>query len=201
MQVELIQSVGGVRRVPENVIRHLDAGRKRWGYLLLVDEVQTGMYRTGPFILSQTLDLTPDLLAPRQGHFGHDVPVRPDALLRRGAGHARTSAARIWRIRSRSVTATNKDTRRSSTSFAWARSWTCLARSPTRARCSPSCSPQGLASSKIVRDVRVFGLLIGIELDTRRWPQPLAPQAALGALPAQHAPPRTLPRAGGLLPV
>ena len=62
VQVELIQSVGGVRRVPDSVIRHLDAGRKRWGYLLLVDEVQTGMYRTGPFILSQTLDLTPDLL-------------------------------------------------------------------------------------------------------------------------------------------
>jgi 4-aminobutyrate aminotransferase-like enzyme len=30
-----------------------------------------------------------------------------------------------------------------------------------------------LASSKVVRDVRVFGLLIGIELDTRRWPQRL----------------------------
>ena len=44
------------------MIRHLDAGRKRWGYLLLVDEVQTGMYRTGPFTFSQTLDLTPDLL-------------------------------------------------------------------------------------------------------------------------------------------
>ena len=30
---------------------------------------------------------------------------------------------------------------------------------------------EGLASGKIVRDVRVFGLLIGIELDTRRWPR------------------------------
>ncbi len=33
VQVELIQSVGGVRRVPPNVIRHLDAGRKRVGLL------------------------------------------------------------------------------------------------------------------------------------------------------------------------
>ncbi len=62
VQVELIQSVGGVRPIPETVIRHLDMGRKRWGYLLLVDEVQTGMYRTGPFTLSGTFDLTPDLL-------------------------------------------------------------------------------------------------------------------------------------------
>ena len=29
---------------------------------------------------------------------------------------------------------------------------------------------EGLASSRNVRDVRVFGLLIGIELDTTRWP-------------------------------
>ena len=49
VQVELIQSVGGVRRIPEALIRHLDEGRGRWGYLLVVDEVQTGMYRTGPF--------------------------------------------------------------------------------------------------------------------------------------------------------
>jgi 4-aminobutyrate aminotransferase-like enzyme len=28
----------------------------------------------------------------------------------------------------------------------------------------------GLATCKIVRDVRVFGLLIGIELDMERWP-------------------------------
>ena len=55
VQLELIQSVGGVRRIPERVIRHLDDGRKRWGYLLLVDEVQTGMYRTGPFSQSRTV--------------------------------------------------------------------------------------------------------------------------------------------------
>ena len=60
--MELIQAVGGVRHLPENVIRHLDLARKRWDYLLLVDEVQTGMYRTGPFVLSQTFDLTPDIL-------------------------------------------------------------------------------------------------------------------------------------------
>src|SRR5262249_22818537 len=43
VQMELVQGVGGVRRVPEAVVRHLDAGRAKQGYLLLVDEVQTGM--------------------------------------------------------------------------------------------------------------------------------------------------------------
>ena len=63
MQVELIQAVGGVRALPGKRGPPSRRGpRKRWGYLLLVDEVQTGMYRTGPFVLSQTFDLTPDIL-------------------------------------------------------------------------------------------------------------------------------------------
>ena len=62
VQMELVQGVGGVRRVPEPVVRHLDACRASHGYLLLIDEVQTGIYRTGPFTLSRAMGLTPDLL-------------------------------------------------------------------------------------------------------------------------------------------
>jgi acetylornithine/succinyldiaminopimelate/putrescine aminotransferase len=65
--VELIQAVGGVRRVPEEVIRFLADARQKHGYLLLVDEVQTGMYRTGPFSLSVSMSLSPDLLALGKG--------------------------------------------------------------------------------------------------------------------------------------
>ena len=94
VQVELIQAVGGVRRVPENVIRHLDAGRKRWGYLLLVDEVQTGMYRTGPFIFSQTLGLTPDLLLLGKATSDMMFPFALTLYSATSAGHARRVTAR-----------------------------------------------------------------------------------------------------------
>ena len=67
VHLELIQGVGGVRQVPGAVVRLLDAGRQRWGYLLLVDEVQTGMYRTGPFTRCSTLRLQPDLLVVGKG--------------------------------------------------------------------------------------------------------------------------------------
>ena len=59
----------------------------------LVDEVQTGMYRTGPFTLSAALGLTPDLLVRRQGDLRHDVPVRPDAVLRGGPSDSSTAPA------------------------------------------------------------------------------------------------------------
>src|SRR5262249_1009290 len=67
VQLELIQGVGGVRPIPEQVLRYLEEQRARWGYLLLVDEVQTGMYRTGPFVLSSRLGLKPDLLTIGKG--------------------------------------------------------------------------------------------------------------------------------------
>jgi acetylornithine/succinyldiaminopimelate/putrescine aminotransferase len=62
VQLELIQAVGGVRSMPPEILHYLQENKRRWGYLLFIDEVQTGMYRTGPFTLSARLGLTPDLL-------------------------------------------------------------------------------------------------------------------------------------------
>ena len=59
VQLELVQAVGGVRQVPERVVTHLEERRQKWGYLLLVDEVQTGMFRTGQFTLSAQWDSPP----------------------------------------------------------------------------------------------------------------------------------------------
>src|SRR5262249_59017333 len=62
VQLELIQAVGGVRALPTHLIRYLEEQRDRCGYLIFVDEVQTGMYRTGPFVRSQEIGLRPDIL-------------------------------------------------------------------------------------------------------------------------------------------
>src|SRR5262249_2360654 len=67
VQPELIQAVGGVRAVHGRVARYLHEHKRRWGYLLCVDEVQTGMYRTGPFLRSQELGIEPDLLTIGKG--------------------------------------------------------------------------------------------------------------------------------------
>ena len=124
VQMELIQSVGGVRPIPEAVIRHLDEGRKRRGYLLLVDEVQTGMYRTGPFVLSRTFGLTPDLLLLGKGTSDMMFPFAltlysdavADVLERRGSDvEGRDQGASRLRAGIQDG---------ASTSFVSARSWT-----------------------------------------------------------------------------
>jgi acetylornithine/succinyldiaminopimelate/putrescine aminotransferase len=74
VQLELIQAVGGVRPLPLRLLRYLQEQKERWGYLLFVDEVQTGMYRTGPFQLSEKVGLTPDLLTLGKGTSDMMVP-------------------------------------------------------------------------------------------------------------------------------
>ncbi|MBA4018922.1 MAG: hypothetical protein C0483_17275 [Pirellula sp.] len=67
IQTELVQGVGGVREVPREVLDCLARMRSEHGCLLLVDEVQTGVFRTGPFVRSTALDLQPDLLTIGKG--------------------------------------------------------------------------------------------------------------------------------------
>ena len=169
VQVELIQAVGGVRRLPENIIRHLDAARKRSGYLLLVDEVQTGMYRTGPFTLSQTLGLTPDFLllgkATSDMVFPFALTLYSTAVQRmleyRGSdladsiqkqyGYEQGYKTVVNVLRLGDELEIDRQVKSAGELFA-------------------ELLNAGLASNKNVRDVRVFGLLIAIELDISRWP-------------------------------
>jgi len=169
VQVELIQGVGGVRRVPESVIRQLDAGRKRSGYLLLVDEVQTGMYRTGPFLFSQTIDLEPDLLLLGKATTDMMFPfaltlysAAVHAMLERHGSDLTDSIKKRYGYEQGYKTVVNvlRQSEELGTSRQVALAGALFA----------ELLSAGLASSKIVREVRVFGLLIGIELDTRRWP-------------------------------
>ncbi len=169
VQVELIQSVGGVRRVPESVIRHLDAGRKRWGYFLLTDEVQTGMYRTGPFTVSNTLDLAPDFLllgkATSDMMFPFALTLYSAAvhkMLERKGSNLAGSIKNRYGYEQGYKTVINV--------LRLGEELDISRRVADAGALFAQLLSTGLGASKVVRDVRVFGLLIGIELDTRRWP-------------------------------
>ena len=67
MQLELIQGVGGVREIPETLLHSIEEVRQRTGAFLFVDEIQTGMFRTGPFVRSSGKLIQPDLLTIGKG--------------------------------------------------------------------------------------------------------------------------------------
>ena len=67
IQLELIQGVGGVREIPPDLLEYLQIARREAGVLLFVDEIQTGMFRTGPFVRSSELSIGPDLMTIGKG--------------------------------------------------------------------------------------------------------------------------------------
>jgi acetylornithine/succinyldiaminopimelate/putrescine aminotransferase len=169
VQLELIQAVGGVRPMPPSIIRYLEEHRERWGYLLFVDEVQTGMYRTGPFIRSPQAGITPDMLTIGKAASDMMFPfaltlyssaiqtrldeVQPDLApaLRQQFDYEFGYKTVLNALRHAENTALQDRVAAAAAAFA------------AQLR-------ENLASCRAVRDVRVHGVLIGIELATDRWP-------------------------------
>jgi ornithine--oxo-acid transaminase len=73
--VEPIQSEAGVRVPSPEYFRTAQSLCRRYGTLLVLDEVQTGMYRTGPFLAAQRYGMDPDMVVLAKAMSGGLVPV------------------------------------------------------------------------------------------------------------------------------
>ena len=74
VMIELIQGEGGVNPFDKEEIQKLSNELKKRDILLIVDEVQTGIYRTGEFYASNLYEITPDIITLAKG-LGGGVPI------------------------------------------------------------------------------------------------------------------------------
>jgi ornithine--oxo-acid transaminase len=72
--VEPIQGEGGVRVPPSVYLESVQALCRRHGTLFVVDEVQTGLYRTGRFLASHHYNLEPDMIVLAKALSGGLIP-------------------------------------------------------------------------------------------------------------------------------
>jgi len=72
--IEPIMGEGGMREVPSRFLQDLRALADERGILLLLDEVQTGMGRTGKLFAHEWAGITPDIMAVAKG-LGGGFPV------------------------------------------------------------------------------------------------------------------------------
>jgi acetylornithine aminotransferase len=86
--VELVQGEGGVNIVSPEFMRDLRAICDEFGLLLMLDEVQTGIARTGTWFAFQHSRVMPDVMALAKG-LGAGVPI--------GACLARGEAAEVFK--------------------------------------------------------------------------------------------------------
>jgi ornithine--oxo-acid transaminase len=73
--VEPIQAEGGIQVPQPNYLKDVQELCRHFGTLLVADEVQTGMFRTGPFLASQQFGITPDIVVLAKALSGGLVPV------------------------------------------------------------------------------------------------------------------------------
>lgn len=74
VMLELIQGEGGVCAFDKKQIQQLASLLKQKGLLLIVDEVQSGVYRSGNFLASQSYDIEPDIITLAKG-LGGGIPI------------------------------------------------------------------------------------------------------------------------------
>jgi acetylornithine/N-succinyldiaminopimelate aminotransferase len=72
--IELVQGEGGVQPFDKAEIQALAKHLQKIGILLIVDEVQTGVYRTGEFLASNLYEIEPDIITLAKG-LGGGVPI------------------------------------------------------------------------------------------------------------------------------
>ncbi|HIC78682.1 MAG TPA: aminotransferase class III-fold pyridoxal phosphate-dependent enzyme, partial [Sulfurovum sp.] len=72
--IELVQGEGGVQPFEIDEIQKLASHLKEAQILLIVDEVQTGVYRTGKMLASNLYDIEPDIITLAKG-LGGGMPI------------------------------------------------------------------------------------------------------------------------------
>ncbi|SFV90684.1 Acetylornithine aminotransferase [hydrothermal vent metagenome] len=72
--LELVQGEGGVQPFDKEQVQKLAAHLKEKNVLLIVDEVQTGVYRTGEFLASNLYEIEPNIITLAKG-LGGGVPI------------------------------------------------------------------------------------------------------------------------------
>ena len=74
VMIELIQGEGGVKAFPKADIQALAKFLKEKEILLIVDEVQSGVFRSGEFLATQLYEIEPDIITLAKGLAG-GVPI------------------------------------------------------------------------------------------------------------------------------
>ncbi len=73
--VEPVQSEAGVKVPDEGYLKGAQDLCRRYGTLFVLDEVQTGMYRTGPFLAAHRFGVEPDMVVLAKALSGGLMPV------------------------------------------------------------------------------------------------------------------------------
>jgi ornithine--oxo-acid transaminase len=160
--VEPIQSEAGIRIPEPNYLRDVQALCRKYGTVFVLDEVQTGLHRTGPFLAAHACGVQPDMVVLAKALSGGLVPVGAVLMsddiyesvyssLGRAIIHTSTFGENGLAMRAGLATLDVLDQEELGR------------RSETSGKLLRDLLRQSLSKYEMVRDIRGVGLLCGIE--------------------------------------
>ncbi len=166
--VEPVQGEGGIQIPDSDYLKQIRTLCDRQGWLMMLDEIQTGMGRTGQWFGFQHTDITPDVMTLAKG-LGNGLPI--------GACLARGEAATLFQPGMHGSTFGGNPlvTRAALAVINTITNENLVARAATLGERIRQGLAEKLADNGTVQQIRVQGLMIGIELD--RPCMPLVQQA------------------------
>jgi ornithine--oxo-acid transaminase len=160
--LEPIQVEGGMRIPSPDYLRQAQALCRRYGTLFVLDEVQTGMYRTGPFLAAHHFGLEPDMVVMAKALSGGLIPVAAVLMsdevngsvynsLKRAIVHTSTYSENALAMRAGLATLDVLEAERAGEQAIRTGNW-------LRSRLT-----QRLSDYEMICDIRGIGMLTGVE--------------------------------------
>jgi acetylornithine aminotransferase len=156
--LEVLQGEGGIHVADAGYLAKLREFCDRKGWLLMIDEVQSGIGRTGKWFAHQWTDVVPDVMPLAKG-LGSGVPI--------GACLARGAAAKVFKPGNHGTTFGGGPfvSTAGLVTLELLESEGLLANAAKQGEIVMSALKRELAGVAGVKDIRGKGLMIGVELD------------------------------------
>jgi len=181
--VEPIQSEAGVRVPHLDYLRDAESLCRRYGTLFVLDEVQTGMYRTGKFLAAHHFGVEPDMVILAKAMSGGLVPC--GAVLM-----SKAVCDSVYSSLPRAFVHTSTFSENSLAMRAALATLDVLEREELGQRATEAVTylqtrlSEALRNFEMVKEVRGLGLLMGIEFQAPRQLRLRIPYEAFGAVHA-----------------
>jgi ornithine--oxo-acid transaminase len=179
--VEPIQSEAGVRVPDPEYLRAAESLCRRYGTLFVLDEVQTGMYRTGPFLAAHHFGVEPDMVILAKAMSGGLVPCGAVLMSKAICDSVYSSLPRAF-VHTSTFSENSLAMRAALATLAVLEAEQLGQRSTEAGEYLRTRLNEALRNYEMVKEVRGVGLLMGIEFQAPRSLRLRIPYEAFGAV-------------------
>ena len=179
--VEPVQSEAGVRVPDPEYLRTAESLCRRYGALFVLDEVQTGMYRTGTFLAAHHFRVEPDMVILAKAMSGGLVPCGAVLMSDAVCDSVYSSLPRAF-VHTSTFSENSLAMRAALATLDVLESESLGSRSIEAGRYLQTQLTAALRDFEMVKEVRGLGLLMGIEFQTPHQLRLRIPFQAFGAI-------------------